>query len=185
MKNFKNGLSFGLLCLALIWGVMGIEFLFPIIKQFGIVPREISVRGFLVIFSFPFIHGNLGHIMANSIPLFVLTATLMASYQRLAIRVIFFSILIGGGLVWIFGRGEVVHIGASGLIFSLIGFLMFNVFFRKDLKSLFIGIFIGFLYYGCVLGIFPSDQHISWEAHLFGFLTGIGLAYVFRRSPSE
>lgn len=184
MKNLKSGLAFGLLCLALIWGVVIVGSLFTI-TQYGIAPRELSVRGIVGIFLSPLIHGNLGHIIANSLPLFVLAATLMASYQKLAIRVIFLSILIGGGLVWLFGRGGSVHIGASGLIFSLIGFLVFNIFFRKDWKSLLIAIIIGFFYGGYILGIFPSDSNISWEGHLFGFLTGIWLAYRYRKTPSE
>ncbi len=185
MKNLKSGLAFGLLCLALIWGVMIVGILFPI-TQYGIVPREVSVRGIVGIFISPLIHGNFGHIIANSLPLFVLAATLMASYQKLAIRVIFLSILIGGGLIWLFGRGGSVHIGASGLIFSLIGFLVFNVFFRRDWRSLFVAVIVGFFYWTAIFGIFPgSDPNISWEGHLFGFLTGIWLVYRYRKSPSE
>jgi membrane associated rhomboid family serine protease len=185
MKNFKNGLSFGFLCMMLIWGVMGIEFLFPIIKQFGIVPREVSIRSFAGIFLSPLIHGDINHIMANSISLFILAVTLMASYERLAIRVVLLIVLIGGCLVWLFAREATVHIGASGLIFGLVGFLIFNVFFRKDWRSLFVAIPIGFLYWTVIFGIFPSDPNISWEGHLFGLLTGVWLSYILRKSPAN
>lgn len=184
MKNFKTGLVCGASSLVLIWVIMMVSLIFPSIIHFGIMAREVSVSGFLGIFFSPLLHENMAHILANSIPLFVLITTLVTMYPRLAVKVIFFSIVLGGSLVWMFGRGQVVSIGASGLIFSLIGFLIFNVFFRKDWKSLLIGIFIGLTYGTCLLGILPSDPHISWEGHLFGFISGIFLAFTFRKEPS-
>lgn len=185
MKNLEKGLFFGFVWLACIWfGIIINMFLFPI-NQYGIVPRDTSLMGFVGIFLHPFLHGDLGHILANSIPLFVLSVTLMSNYPRLATKIVFLSIFIGGIMIWLFGR-EGVHIGASGLIFSLIGFLVFNVFFRRDWRSLFVAVIIGFLYWTAIFGIFPGgDSNVSWEGHLFGFLTGIWLAYVFRESPSE
>lgn len=184
MQNVKKGLLRGTYALALIWIIMLISLIVPGIIQFGIVSREVSVRSFLGIFFSPFLHANMGHILANSLPLFVLITTLVTMYPRLAIKVIVLSILCGGTLVWIFGRGQVICIGASGLIFSLIGFLIFNMIFRKDWKSFLIGIFIGLMYGTCLLGIFPSDPHISWEGHLFGFISGVLLAFLFRKEPS-
>ena len=186
MKNLAKGLSFGFTWFAWIWLGMIINlFIFPI-NQYGLIPRDISIMGFIGIFLYPFLHGSLGHIISNSIPLFVLTATLMANYQKLARKVVFLSILIGGCLLWIFGRGGTVHIGASGLIFSLIAFLVFNVFFRRDWRSLFVAVIIGFFYWTAIFGIFPGgDPNISWEGHLCGFLTGIYLAFILRNDPSD
>ncbi len=183
MKNLiKKGLLFGLCCVAVIWIVMGIRMIIPELTQYGIVPREISIRSFLGILLAPFIHQDAQHIMSNTIPLFVLITTLVILYKRVAFRVILFSILLGGSLVWIFGR-EASHIGASGLIFSLLGFLMANVFFRKDWKSLLIAICVFFVYGGTLFRIFPNNPTVSWEGHLFGFISGIFLAYVFRKTP--
>lgn len=185
MKNLAKGFTFGFTWFVLIWLGMFINtFLFPI-NQCGVHPRDISIMGLVRIFLHPFLHGSLDHILSNSIPLFVLTTTLMANYQKLAGKVMFLSIFIGGSLLWICGRGDAVHIGASGLIFSLIGFLFFNMFFRKDWKSLITAILIGFLYGGLIFGIFPSDPHVSWEGHLCGFATGIYLAYLLRKDPSD
>lgn len=185
MKNLKNGLSFGLSCLVLIWVVMIISFFFPL-SQYGIIPREISLRAFIGLFFYPFIHGDLGHILANSLPLFVLTTALAANYPKLTTRIMFLSALITGVLLWLFGRSGAVHIGASGLILSLIGFLVFNAPFRRDWKSLLIAVIIGFFYWTAIFGIFPSsDSRVSWEGHLFGFLVGILLAYIFRKRPGN
>ncbi|MEI6672074.1 MAG: rhomboid family intramembrane serine protease [bacterium] len=180
-----KGLSFGLLCIVLLWGMMVFEVLFPQLKQFGIVPREISIRSFIGIFLSPLLHADINHIVANSISLFILAIMLMASYERLAISVVFFTVIIGDSLVWIFARGGAIHIGASGLIFGLVGFLVANVFFRRDWRSLFVAIPIGFIYWTCIFGIFPSDPRISWEAHLFGLLTGIWLSFIFRKIPAN
>jgi membrane associated rhomboid family serine protease len=185
MKKIKNAAVFAACCLLLVWAVTLIGLMFPSIQQCGIIPRDVSVGSLLGILFTPFIHKDFFHIISNSIPLFVLITTLMVSYRKLAFRVLLLSILIGGLLVWICGREGTVVIGASGLIFALIGFLLSNVFFRKNWSSLGIAIFVGLFYGTTIFGIFPGgDPNISWEAHLFGFLAGIGLAYFYRKSPT-
>jgi len=107
------------------------------------------------------------------------------SYNGKLNFIVYFGCDFGGCLVWLFAREATVHIGASGLIFGLVGFLIFNVFFRKDWRSLFVAIPIGFLYWTVIFGIFPSDPNISWEGHLFGLLTGVWLSYILRKSPAN
>lgn len=184
ITKIKKGLLFAVICLAVLWTVMLISLLFPGIQQLGIIPR--TIKGLPGILLCPLIHGSWGHIISNSIPLLVLITTLIVSYRNLAFRVILLSVIIADSLVWLFGRGDSVHIGASGLIFSLIGFLICNVFFRRDWKSLIIACCIGFFYGTTIFGILPGgNPQISWEGHLFGFLTGIGIAFAFRKSPSN
>ncbi|MCF7835084.1 rhomboid family intramembrane serine protease [Candidatus Gracilibacteria bacterium] len=185
MKNIKGSLSFSIYCLAVLWLVMIINQILGLsLNQYGIVPRHISVVNFMGILFAPFIHANFQHLISNSIPLLVLLTALMFYYPKLAKKTIVLSILFGGILLWLFGR-EASHIGASGLIFSLIGFLIFNVFFRRDWKSLLVSLIVFFFYGGTILGIFPGSPHISWEGHLFGFLVGITLAFVFRKQDAK
>jgi len=181
-KLIKKGLLFGFYCIIVLWIIMGVVWIFPELTQYGIIPRELSIKSFLGILTSPFIHKDFIHIVSNSIPLFLLITTLVILYRRVAFRVILFSILMGGSLVWVFGR-EASHIGSSGLILSLIGFLIANVFFRKDWKSLLIAICVVAVYGGAIFGIFPNNPTVSWESHLFGFLSGIYLAFAFRKTP--
>lgn len=183
-STVKNGLFFGMSCLTIIFITTFFSTQFPEIHQYGIAPREPTIRSLMGIFLAPLIHGGWSHLVSNAIPLFLLSTTLMMFYRKVAINVVVFSIIIGGCLVWILGRGDSVHYGASGLVLALIGFLIFNVFFRRDWKSLAIALIVGFFYGTCILGILPGDSGISWESHLFGFLAGILLAYSYRKVPS-
>ncbi len=75
----------------------------------------------------------------------------------------------------------VVHVGASGVIFSLIGFLMASGIFRMKFKAIIIAVIIAVVYGGVLWGMLPSKPWISWEGHLFGFIAGIILAWIFRK----
>ena len=52
---------------------------------------------------------------------------------------------------------------------------------RKNTNLLAISLLVVFLYGGLVWGIFPFEFKVSWESHLFGALTGLALAFVFRK----
>jgi len=127
------------------------------------------------------LHGSWGHIISNTLPLFFLTWALLFFYERIALRIWVFSAFLGGVLVWIFAR-DAVHIGASGVIFSLISFLIASGIFRKSFKSIIVSIIIFFLYGGAIWGVLPTQPGVSWEGHLFGFLVGILLAYIYKDS---
>jgi membrane associated rhomboid family serine protease len=85
--------------------------------------------------------------------------------------------LLGGGLVWVFGTANTIHIGASGLIFGLIGFLLFSGIFRREWTALFVSLAIGFFYGGALLSLLSVVPGISWSGHFFGFLAGVMAAW--------
>ncbi|MDF1546871.1 MAG: rhomboid family intramembrane serine protease [Bacteroidales bacterium] len=176
----KNSFMIALTIVAAMWMVfilnqlVGLDF-----NQFGIIPRQTEgIKGILFA---PFLHGSLAHIISNTVPMLVLTTVLFWFYRKIAIRILILSTIAGGGLVWIFGRSA-FHIGASGVVFALVGFLIASGIFRRKIKALLLAIVIFFLYGGVVWGILPTQPGVSWESHLFGFLSGIVLAYIFRSS---
>ncbi len=174
----KKSVVIALSVVALLWIILIIDSIIPIdFNQFGIIPRK--AEGLKGILFAPFLHLNWSHLISNSMPLVVLLTGLFWLYNKVAIRVLVFSTVIGGGLVWIFGR-EAFHIGASGVIFSLVAFFIASGIFKRDFKAILLAIFVFFMYGGVVWGIFPTQSGVSWESHLFGFITGIGLAYYFR-----
>jgi len=64
------------------------------------------------------------------------------------------------------------------LIYGLGAFLILYGILRQDFLSLTISIIILLLYGSAFLyGVFPTDPRISWEAHLFGALTGAVTAF--------
>jgi membrane associated rhomboid family serine protease len=152
------------------------------LTDFGVMPRSIS--GLKGIITSPFIHGDYRHLISNSVPLLVLAAGLFYFYRSLAYRVFIGVYLLGGFWLWLGGR-ESYHIGASGLLYGLTTFLFFSGMFRRDSRLMAFSLLIVFLYGGMVWGIFPLFTGISWEAHLFGALAGILLAFVFRKDGPQ
>ena len=162
-----------------IWVIKIIDSLLPLdLGQFGIVPR--TFHGLIGIGLAPFIHANYFHLISNTVPLFILLLVLFTFYQKQGLLVVIGSIIIGGILVWIFGRNA-SHIGISGLIYSLAAFLITAGIVRKDIKSLMISTLTIFFYGGLIWGIFPGRFGISWEGHLFGAIAGILIAFAIKK----
>jgi membrane associated rhomboid family serine protease len=113
------------------------------------------------------------------LPILLALTALFGNYPKSAKKVMWLSILLTGILVWLFARSA-VHIGASGVLYSLLGFIFVSGFIKKDIQSIGISIVIAFLYGSLLFGLIPGKQSISWESHLFGFLVGIYLAWLFR-----
>ncbi len=66
-----------LIFIGLIWAVFLLSWLFTPITEYGLQPR--SPKGLIGIATMPFLHANLGHIIANTIPLLVLLFLLAGS----------------------------------------------------------------------------------------------------------
>ena len=164
----------------LLWLVKLVEiFLGVSFAGFGIFPR--SVFGLIGIVLAPLLHGDVIHLLSNTILLLVLGTVMFWLYPGAAVSVFFYCYFLTGLLVWIFGRSS-VHIGASGLLYGIALFLMTIGLFRKDLKSIFVSVAVVFFYSSILWGVLPVDPRISFESHLMGALVGIGCASSFSRS---
>ncbi len=169
--------------IALMWLIHLFNFLSGYgLLDYGIFPRHVS--GLSGIFFAPFVHGSFTHLVSNSIPLLGLLVILVIFYEKEFLRVLVGGSLLTGLLIWLFGRLS-IHIGASGVVYCIAGFLVAIGIFRKDVVSLLVSILIISLYGGLVWGVLPIKPWISWEGHLFGMLTGIFLAYVFKGKKDE
>lgn len=161
------------LFIGLIWLVFVLDRVLPL-ENFGLIPR--SLRGLAGIVTLPFLHGDWAHITSNTVPLFLLLLLLAGSRANSIDIVVFISILAGIAL-WLFGR-TAIHIGASVLVFGLIGFLVCAGFFEKRLLSACIAIGVAVTYGSTLLsGILPTNSGVSWEGHLFGACAGGLVAY--------
>lgn len=146
--------------------------------RFGVDPRSAGgLRGILLA---PFIHGSFAHLFANSAPLLVLGATMLYAYPRAALFAIPAIILVSGGGVWLFGR-EHYHIGASGLTYGLMFYIFTVGILRRDRRAIALACLVFFLYGGMIWGIFPGQDGISFEYHLFGAISGIALAFMLKK----
>ena len=152
----------------------------------GIRPRTID--GLDGIAWSPFLHGGFGHLIGNTIPFFVLSGLTLASGLARYVKASAIIIVLGGALTWAFAIGSNEnHIGASGWVFGLIGFLVAAAVLDRKAISFLTGAIALVFYGGTVLtGVVPTDG-ISWEGHLFGFIAGIAAAKLIsqRRQTSH
>ena len=146
--------------------------------RLGILPRNFA--GLLGIITSPLIHADFSHLISNTIPLVVLGWIIFFFYPKVSYLLFGIIYFFTGLLVWIFAR-PVYHIGASGIVYGFVSFLFFSGLFRRDNKSIALALIITFLYGGLVWGMIPGWKTISWESHLFGALTGLTAAYLFRK----
>ena len=147
------------------------------LSAYGIRPR--SEEGLIGILFWPFLHANFTHLMANTIPLLILTWFVLLRGFRQYLWITIGITLIAGLAVWLFAR-PAIHVGASGLIFGYFGFLVAAAWYEKSIKSFVFASLTVFLYGGIVWGILPQAPHVSWEGHLFGLLAGVLLASKLR-----
>ena len=178
-KTWPKAFRLALVFVGIIWTVFLFDFILPFIglTDFGIHPRQVmSLSG---VFTTVFLHGSLSHIISNTLPLVLAISALFGNYPKTAKKIMFYSILLTGLLVWSFARSA-NHIGASGLLYCLLTYIFFSGFIKKDIQSIGLSLVIAFLYGSLIFGIIPDEEHISWESHLFGFITGIFLAWFYR-----
>lgn len=145
----------------------------------GVFPRESS--GLLGILTGPLIHGSWEHLINNSLPLLILGASVFYFFKKIAWQVVFISYITPGLATWIAARPS-FHIGISGVVYALAFFIFFSGVFRKDIRSMTLSLLVAFWYGSMIWGVFPGQQGISWEGHLFGALTGLALAFNFRKA---
>jgi membrane associated rhomboid family serine protease len=149
------------------------------LNVYGIAPRHIiGLRGILFA---PFLHGGLGHLIANTIPFIVLGWFVMLQETRDFFRVSAITMLVSGLGTWVFGSPNSIHIGASGLIFGYLGFLLLRGYFERNFPSILLSLIVGFLYGSTIWGVLPTRPGISWEGHLFGFIGGVIAARLLAR----
>ncbi len=156
--------------IVLLWIILAVNFFLPI-NSYGIIPRDINgLKG--VIFS-PFLHANMYHLIANSITLFFLGLIFITLERRRAIMITLYLIICGGLGTWIIGRSGAVHIGSSGVIYGIMGYLFFIGIFSRNIKTILVSLVTFFFYGGAIWGILPVNSFVSWESHLCGLFSGM------------
>lgn len=173
-KNFKH-LKWLLSLTGFLWVVYLLSLVFPL-NNLGIIPREVS--GLPGILCAPFLHSGFSHLAANSVSLIMLGFILASTEKRNIIIILIPIMLLGGFGTWLIGRPGTIHIGASGVIYGIFGYLLARGLFRRDFKSLSISILVFFMYGGMIFGVLPVELSMSWESHLCGFLSGVITASV-------
>ena len=186
-RKIIQSLIYPSLFVTVLWLVKLFEITFNIdLSQFGLQPLHFT--GLLGILTSPLLHEGFSHLFANSVSLFCLSALMFYFYREIAWRIHLLIYLMTGAWVWFFARGDSIHIGASGVVYGLAAFLFLSGILRRESKLMAITLLTTFLYGSMVWGIFPQFfplQHISWESHLMGLLSGSILAIYYRKTGPQ
>ena len=165
---------------AVIWVVEFVNlFTGHALDQYGTFPR--TVQGLRGIALGPFIHGSMGHVLANTPPLLILGGLSAVRGREAFPWVSLFIIVAGGAGVWAVGRSA-LHIGASGLVFGYFGYLVGRGWYDKSILSILVAVAVIVVFgWGMLMGILPTGGIVSWEGHLCGLLAGVLVASMTRR----
>ena len=159
-----------------IWLIYIVDAAIPYaLNSWGVHPRTLT--GLIGIPLMPFLHGGFSHVFGNTISLAILMF-LLAGTRGNHWAIVVAIVLINGGLLWVMGRSA-NHVGASGLVFGLIAFLIAIGFLEKRFVSIGVAILVGFLFGTTLIsGVIPSfGSEVSWDGHLFGAIAGAAVAY--------
>jgi membrane associated rhomboid family serine protease len=163
---------------AVLWVLEVVSWALPI-DAFGVRPRETA--GLIGVLTHPFLHVGLGHLLGNSVALLLFGGMVVLKRELDLYVTAALSVLVGGLGIWLVGRGGSNHIGASGLVFGLFGYLLSTGFFERRVGPVLLSVFV-FLGWGSMLfGMAPTQVVVSWEGHLFGFVGGVFSAWLLAR----
>lgn len=152
------------------------------LDQNGILPR--SVDGLDGILWAPLLHSGWDHLAANSLPFLVLGWLVMSGGIGSFIGLTAVIWIIGGLGTWLVGAPG-AHVGASGVIFGWMVYLLVRGFFQRSFGQILVAVVLFFYWGGMLWGVVPGQPGISWEGHLFGAVGGLLAAWLVAKRTSR
>ena len=171
-EGFREGILLLTYLLALMWALAIADFLTGrrLLPKLAIEPRSLAgIPGIVVA---PLLHGNWGHLIANSGPLVILgTVILLQGLEVLGLVTVFCWLFSGVG-IWLLGRPGTRHLGASGVIFGYLGYILLRGYFERSPGAIAAAVVVGLLYGSALWGLLPLQRGKSWVGHGMGFVGG-------------
>jgi membrane associated rhomboid family serine protease len=148
--------------------------------------RPLESDGLWGVLFAPLLHANWAHLVANTGPALVLGFLVTLAGQSRFLLATAIVWLVGGLGTWLIGNvgsacGPTDHIGASGLIFGWLAFLVVFGWFTRSIWQILVGLVVLVLYGGILWGAVPVLNvcgGVSWQGHLCGALAGVLAAYL-------
>ena len=150
------------------------------LDAYGIRPR--TDEGLLSIFLAPWLHGGWAHLVSNSVPFFFLGLLVLLEGWRQWWGTTLVVVLASGAVVWLLAPPGSITLGASGVVFGWLTYLIVRGFYTGSGRQIALGLLILFFYGGALWGVLPTAVGVSWQAHLGGAVGGL-LAARRRRTP--
>lgn len=158
------------------------------LDQFGIQPRNVTELG--DIFLAPWLHFGWGHLISNSVPFLVLGTIIYLSGAGRWLVTLLVTIIVSGLTVWLISPPMSITLGASGVVFGFLTYVLVRGVFTKQLGQIAIAVVVMMLYGGVLWGVLPTQAGVSWQGHLGGAIGGVLAAWLMhakrdRKQPGK
>ncbi|MFL6160919.1 MAG: rhomboid family intramembrane serine protease [Jatrophihabitantaceae bacterium] len=153
--------------------------------RFGIKPRQVA--GLPGVLLAPVLHADFSQLAANAIPLVIFGWIMLISGLRYLAVVTAACWLVSDAVAWLTAPSSSVILGASGVIFGWLGYVLARAWFGRRLVWIGIAVVVLCVFSGMLVGLLPrSGSHTFWAGQLAGFLTGILLGWLLHgRHPTD
>ena len=174
---FLNNLPMLIKFIGLFWLIQVINVLCGgRLRILGIYPRH--PYGLVGIICSPFLHRDWNHLIVNTLMLIVLTSLVLVGGAATFWSVTGIIVVVSGLAIW-FAAREGLHIGASSLVMGYWGYLLIQVYHHPNALTILIAAVCLYFFSGMFVNLLPGDKKVSWEGHVFGFISGILACYMY------
>nr|WP_296136756.1 rhomboid family intramembrane serine protease [uncultured Tessaracoccus sp.] len=146
------------------------------LDQYGVSPRRASELG--DIFLAPWLHIGWGHLISNSVPFLVLGVLIYLSGSMRYLVTLLVTIVVSGLTVWLISPPYSQTLGASGIVFGFLTYLLVRGLFTRSVSQILLSIVVFAVYGGVLWGVLPTQVGVSWQAHLGGAVGGVLAAWL-------
>ena len=146
------------------------------LELFGIHSWQVS--SLPSVFVAPLLHLDWAHLAANTLPFAVLGFLVLLGGAARAFWATLVTVMVSGLFSWLLSPPYTITIGASGLIFGWLSYLLVRGIFTRDGKQILIAAGVLLVYGGVLWGVLPTQAGVSWQAHLGGAVGGLLAAWL-------
>jgi membrane associated rhomboid family serine protease len=151
------------------------------LDRYGIRPRDLASLPYIL--TAPFLHVSWTHIESNSGPLFIFG--FLAAYRGVVrfLSLTALLIVVSGLAAWFFGAAGTIGVGASGVVFGYLGYILVRGFFDRHGIDILIGAVMA-LCFAYQFTVLLPQAGIGWQDHIGGLVGGVVGGWLFRdRGP--
>jgi len=157
---------------------------YTLTREFGLQSR--SLHGLIGVLTAPLLHGSWAHLLSNIVPLLIFGFLIMLGSVRQFVAVTVLVWLVAGMGVWLVGPAHTVTVGASGVVFGWLAYLVTRGVFTRNVGQIAIGVVLlvlwGGVFWTGIVKVAVADiagvVTISWQGHLFGAVGGVLAAFL-------
>ena len=132
----------------------------------------------------------LGHLWSNLVPLVIMGVLIMLSGVRQFIAVTVLVWLVSGLGVWLVAPANTTTVGASGIVFGWLAFLIARGIWTRTWQHIVLGLVLlalyGSLFWTGIVTVAAADitgvVTVSWQGHLFGAIGGVLAAFLVAKA---